>query len=98
MDSRLRVVSDSECRSRHTQHDPSIPYDIRRSPPLASLCSLTAREVEHTRAGKEGFFRRGKVTMVVHPVVVSDSADELCKRSEEVIKETLHKYDYLVKQ
>jgi len=49
-------------------------------------------------SGKEGFFRRGKVTMVVHPVVVSDSADELCKRSEAVIKETLHKYDYLVKQ
>jgi hypothetical protein len=48
-------------------------------------------------AGKEGFFRHGKVTMVVHPAMMSDSADELCTRSEAVIKETLHQYDYKIK-
>lgn len=47
--------------------------------------------------GKEGFFRHGKVTMVVHPAMMSDSADELCTRSEAVIKETLHQYDYKIK-
>ena len=35
--------------------------------------------------------------MVVHPAMMSDSADELCTRSEAVIKETLHQYDYKIK-
>lgn len=82
-------------QSPHSTTHPSL---TTHHSPCLTLRHLSAREVERTRAGKEGFFRRGKVTMVVHPAVVSDSADELCECSEAVIKETLHKYDYLVKQ
>jgi hypothetical protein len=89
------VVSGRQCCRRHTARPIHPPRHATRP---AALCALTARQDERTRAGKEGFFRHGKVTMVVHPAMVSDSADELCERSEAVIKETLHKYDYLVKQ
>lgn len=50
-------------------------------------------------SGKEGFLRGGKkVTMVVHPTLYSDDADELMRVSEKLIKDELVKYDYKVRR